>query len=58
MFNGLDEKSQEFSRYGGLIKKFVLDSNAVAQEKGLDAVQAFVENAPTSICGRYVTRTP
>ncbi|BFZ04985.1 hypothetical protein BsWGS_08024 [Bradybaena similaris] len=52
LFNGLDEKSQEFSRYGGLIKKFVLDSNAVAQEKGLDAVQAFVENAPTSICGR------
>ncbi|KAH9494766.1 Cytoskeleton associated protein 5 [Bulinus truncatus] len=52
LFHGLDEKSQEFSRYGGLLKKFVTDSNAVAQEKGLEAVLAFVENAPTNICAR------
>ncbi|KAK0049616.1 cytoskeleton-associated protein 5 [Biomphalaria pfeifferi] len=52
LFNGLDEKSQEFTRYGGLLKKFVTDSNAVAQEKGLEAVLAFVENAPTNICAR------
>ena len=40
-----DEKSPEFSRYAGLLKKFVTDSNAFAQEKGLEATQAFVENA-------------
>ena len=40
-----DEKSPEFSRYAGLLKKFVIDNNAFAQEKGLEAVQAFVENA-------------
>jgi cytoskeleton-associated protein 5 len=32
----------------GLAKKFVVDSNAVAQEKGLEAVLAFVENSATS----------
>ncbi|RUS89220.1 hypothetical protein EGW08_003030 [Elysia chlorotica] len=52
LFNGLDQKSPEFSKYAGLMKKFVTDSNAVAQEKGLDAVLAFVENASTNICGR------
>ncbi|CAL1547332.1 unnamed protein product [Lymnaea stagnalis] len=52
LFNGLDEKSPEFNRYGGLLKKFVTDANAVAQEKGLEAVYAFVENASTTICGR------
>lgn len=40
-----DEKSQEFLKYLGLLKKFVIDSNAVAQEKGLSAVLAFVENS-------------
>lgn len=40
-----DEKSPEFFKYLGLVKKFVIDSNAVAQEKGLAAVLAFVENA-------------
>lgn len=46
LFNGItDEKSPEFSRYAGLLKKFVTDSNAVAQEKALDAVQVFVQNA-------------
>lgn len=29
-----DEKSPEFGKYIGLIKKFVTDSNAVSQEKG------------------------
>ena len=57
LFNGLDQKSQEFSKYAGLMKKFVTDSNAVAQEKGLDAVLAFVENASTNICGRYRSHT-
>lgn len=40
-----DEKSPEWNKYLGLIKKFVVDSNAVAQEKGLEATLAFVENS-------------
>ncbi|CAM1154559.1 Uncharacterised protein r2_g4312 [Pycnogonum litorale] len=43
--NAADDKSPEFTKYLGLIKKFVSDSNAVAQEKGLDAALTFVENA-------------
>ncbi len=38
-------KSREFVPYLGLLKKFVTDNNAVAQEKGLNATMAFVENA-------------
>ncbi|XP_048511351.1 protein mini spindles isoform X1 [Athalia rosae] len=40
-----DEKSPEWNKFLGLVKKFVTDSNAVAQEKGLEAVLAYVENA-------------
>ena len=40
-----DEKSSEYSKYAGLVKKFVIDSNALAQEKALEAILAFVENA-------------
>ncbi|KAM6360444.1 cytoskeleton-associated protein 5 isoform 1-T4 [Alca torda] len=40
-----DEKSPEWSKYLGLIKKFVTDSNAVAQLKGLEAALAYVANA-------------
>ncbi|KAF4083545.1 hypothetical protein AMELA_G00143190 [Ameiurus melas] len=40
-----DEKSPEWGRYQGLIKKFVTDANAVAQLKGLEAALAYVENA-------------
>lgn len=39
-----DEKSPEFAKYQQLVKKFVVDSNAVGQERGLEAVLAFVEN--------------
>nr|XP_022903340.1 protein mini spindles [Onthophagus taurus] len=39
-----DEKSPEFGKYLGLVKKFVVDSNAMGQEKGLEATLAFVEN--------------
>ncbi|XP_006816681.1 protein mini spindles-like, partial [Saccoglossus kowalevskii] len=45
LFAKLDEKSPEFSKYLGILKKFVIDNNAVAQEKGLDAVLVFLENA-------------
>ncbi|XP_067902567.1 cytoskeleton-associated protein 5 isoform X2 [Heterodontus francisci] len=40
-----DEKSPEWSKYLGLIKKFVTDSNAVAQLKGLEAALNYIENA-------------
>ncbi|XP_038619954.1 cytoskeleton-associated protein 5 isoform X1 [Tachyglossus aculeatus] len=40
-----DEKSPEWSKYLGLIKKFVTDSNAVVQLKGLEAALSYVENA-------------
>ncbi|MCJ8738053.1 hypothetical protein PDJAM_G00031060 [Pangasius djambal] len=40
-----DEKSPEWGKYQGLIKKFVTDSNAVAQLKALEAALAYVENA-------------
>ena len=39
-----DDKSPEFGKYLGLVKKFVVDSHAVCQEKGLEATLAFVEN--------------
>lgn len=40
-----DEKSPEWAKYLGLIKKFVTDSNAVAQLKGLEAALVYIENA-------------
>ncbi|XP_071559595.1 protein mini spindles-like isoform X2 [Temnothorax nylanderi] len=47
-----DEKSPEWNKYIGFIKKFVVDSNAAAQEKGLEATLAFAENA--AIAGKIV----
>ncbi|KAG7191094.1 hypothetical protein KM043_007130 [Ampulex compressa] len=44
-----DEKSPEWNKFLGFIKKFVVDSNAVAQEKGLEAALAFVENAAVAV---------
>ncbi|XP_066439476.1 cytoskeleton-associated protein 5-A isoform X2 [Eleutherodactylus coqui] len=41
----VDEKSPEWSKYLGLIKKFVTESNAVAQLKGLEAALVYIENA-------------
>ncbi|KAG7257363.1 hypothetical protein CRUP_022799 [Coryphaenoides rupestris] len=43
-----DDKSPEWGKFLGLIKKFVTESNAVAQLKGLEAALAFVENAHTA----------
>lgn len=40
-----DEKSPEWNKYLGLVKKFVIDSHAMAQERGLEATLLFVENA-------------
>ncbi|XP_050293470.1 protein mini spindles isoform X2 [Anthonomus grandis grandis] len=39
-----DDKSSEYGKYLGLVKKFVTDSNAMGQEKGLEATLAYVEN--------------
>ena len=53
LFVSLDnEKSPEFSRHAGLMKKVVTDNNIVAQEKGMDLVTAFLENASTQIAAR------
>ncbi len=45
LFPTLDEKSPEFSKYLGLVKKMTIDNNAIAQEKALDVVLLYVENA-------------
>lgn len=50
-----DESSNEFNKYLGMLKKFVIDNNAVAQDKGLEAVLAFLEAASPSISGRLVS---
>ena len=47
-----DEKSPEFTKYAAMQRKFVTDSNAIAQEKALDAVLAYAENAGQNIMGR------
>jgi len=52
LFGQLDEKAPEWNKFTGIVKKFVIDSNAVAQEKGLEATLVFVENSATA--GRYV----
>ena len=46
------DKSPEFSKYLGLVKKFVIDPNENAREKALDAIFAFVEEA--QVAGKYV----
>lgn len=39
-----DEKSPDWNKFLGLVKKFVVDSNVAAQEKGLEATLIYVEN--------------
>ena len=39
------EESSDWGKFLGLIKKFVTESNAVAQLKGLEAALVFVQNA-------------
>ena len=46
-----DEKSSEYNKYAGMMKKFVVEANAMAQEKALEAILAFVECA--AVAGRY-----
>lgn len=55
LFGQLDEKDHEWNKYIENIKKFVIDSNAIAQEKGLEATLVFVKNCATA--GRLVECT-
>lgn len=48
-----DEKSPEWNRFTFLIKKFVADAHAMAQERGLEATMIFVENS--SSAGKVVS---
>ena len=45
LFKQWDEDDAKWKNYLGLAKKMVTDSNAVAQEKGLETVLCFVENS-------------
>lgn len=45
IFEKEDEKSPVFDKYLGVVKKFITDSNAPAQEKGVEAMQSYVRNA-------------
>ena len=42
-------------QYNGIIKKFITDSNAVAQEKGLEAALAYVQNCDEKTAGRVTS---
>jgi len=55
LFGQLDEKDQEWNKFIEIIKKFVIDSNAIAQEKGLEATFVFVKNCAAA--GRLVECT-
>jgi len=47
-FRTWDEDDPKWKNYQGLAKKMVTDSNAVAQEKGLECCLAFAENCKTA----------
>lgn len=52
LFSRLEDRDPEWNKFSDIIKTFVVDSNAIAQEKGLEATLVFVENA--AIAGRLV----
>ena len=45
LFPTLDEKSSQFSKYLGLMKKFVTDSNELNRIQAVEAANLFVQNA-------------
>ncbi|CAB4053900.1 CKAP5 [Lepeophtheirus salmonis] len=47
LFNNLDGDDEKWRKFHGLIKKFVVDINVVAQEKGLLAALAYSEKLKT-----------
>lgn len=50
-----DDKASEFNKYASLLKKAPLDTNITAQEKGLAAVSAFLNNANMSISAKIAS---
>lgn len=52
LFVQLDAKAPEWNKFIEVMKKCVIDSNVAAQEKGLEATLAFIENS--AIAGRLV----
>ncbi|CAK8693087.1 unnamed protein product [Clavelina lepadiformis] len=56
-FPTFDEKSPEFGKYLGLVKKFVTDSNELNRIQGLQASLIFVENASVAgkTCGEVLS---
>lgn len=48
LFRQLDKGDPEWNKFTSIVKKFVVDNNAVAQEKGLEATLIFVENSVTA----------
>ncbi|KAI9145343.1 armadillo-type protein [Paraphysoderma sedebokerense] len=49
-----DTQENEYRKYQDALKKMIADSNLVAQESGLMAVQAWLENAPTNLASKSV----
>jgi len=47
-----DDKASDFNKYASLLKKAPNDTNITAQEKGLAAVSAFLNNANMSISAK------
>jgi len=47
-----DGDDQNWRKFHGLVKKFITDTNAIAQEKGLEAALAYIENCDAA--GRVV----
>ncbi|XP_040572755.1 cytoskeleton-associated protein 5 [Lepeophtheirus salmonis] len=48
LFNSLDGDDEQWRKFHGLIKKFVMDINAVAQEKGLQAALTYAQNCDSA----------
>lgn len=47
-----DPEDAVFKHYASSVKNFTQDSHAAAQEKGLDAALAFIDNAPASLVAK------
>lgn len=45
LFAGLEETDKQFMQYMDNLKKIVVDSNAAAQETGLNCVLTFANNS-------------
>lgn len=48
LFDQLDGEASEWNLFTDIIKNFIVDSNVVAQEKGLEATLVFVKKSVTA----------